>query len=283
MASIISCGSWSPELWDVAGRRQFEKFQADEIRTLPEILPGTLVALVVQRFAGSNFEWLRAMIERSADEIGRTPDDILFRSNPFHLTLVTRLIAKEGIELSPNAVEYLRFLRDALNEGSVSRWQAPALELLLGVPKAKGATIASADFTPRDYLKNFGQVLGDIEDETRCGTKPIALDRTARTLLYAGSSQAIAFDDLADGARALRCLHYVVADDRDRRHEEVLLDAICARQESEGHFGPHGQDLAEQLTRAFACLWAIAEVCSNYRLVWDVAFADGQENALPRD
>jgi hypothetical protein len=135
-------------------------------------------------------------------------------------------------------------------------------------------TSTFADAPLEDYLSNFGQVLGKIECETECGTKKAILGSVPCALLYAGASRAIALDDFTSGARALRCLHYVVADGRDRRHEDVLLDAIGARQEPDGHFGPHDQVLAEQLLRVFACLWAIAEVCSDYRLIRNMAFED---------
>src|SRR5690242_12829561 len=48
---------------------------------------------------------------------------------------------------------------------------------------------------------------------------------------------------------------------------KYYLMRICARQEPEGHFGPrHGKGFDEQLRRAFECLWAIAEVNSDFRL-----------------
>jgi len=101
------------------------------------------------------------------------------------------------------------------------------------------------------------------EDIEKQDLLDLAIDRHF-ALTSERASRAVELDDIADAARALRCLHYVGADDLDQWREEILFDAICARQEPEGHFGPRrGKGFDEQLRRAFECLWAIAEVNSD--------------------
>jgi hypothetical protein len=261
-----------PNLWECALHWRRAKFQSETTLPLAELLVGTLIELVAARSAGLDSNWLRTMTDWCAEEIGRTPGEILFRSNPIRLMCVIRLIARKGIALPPNGAEYLQFLRDVTNDGTVARWQTPALELLLCTRPAQARTTEFTYSTGENYLGNFGRALGEIEHETECGARRATIGPVQRALLYAGASRAVALDDFTSGARALRCFHYVVADDRDRQREEVLLDAICARQEPEGHFGPQDdKGLAEQLLRVFECLWAIAEVSSNFRLFQDLA------------
>ena len=256
-----------PNLWECALHWSRAKFQNETTPPLADLLVGTLIELVAARSAGLDSNRLHTMTELCAEKIGRTPDEILFRSNPIRLMCVIRLIARKGIAPPPNGAEYLQFLRDATNDGTVARWQTPALELLLGTRPTKARTTEFTYSTGKNYLGDFGRTLGEIEYETECGVRQATIGPVQRALLYAGASRAIAFDDFTNGARALRCFHYVVADDRDRHREEVLLGAICARQEREGHFGPQDdKGLAEQLLRVFECIWAIAEVSSNFRL-----------------
>src|ERR1700722_3143045 len=276
MANTETPRSWMPNLWECARHWSRAKFQNERIPPLADLLVETLIELVAARSAGLDSNWLHIMTDRCAEEIGGASDEILFRSNPIRLMCVIRLIARKGIAPPPNGAEYLQFLRDATSDGTVARWQTPALELLLCTRPAKARTTEFTYSAGENYLGDFGRALGEIERETECGARRATICPVRRALLYAGASHAIACDDFTSGARALRCFHYVVTDDRDRQREEVLLDAICARQEPEGHFGPRDdKGLAAQLSRAFDCLWAIAEVSSNFRLFQDLARCNG--------
>jgi hypothetical protein len=108
--------------------------------------------------------------------------------------------------------------------------------------------------------------LNEIENRTAYGTIPAAFTVVGRALLYAGASRAIALDSVSDAARALRCLHYVASGAANRQREIILIDAIGARQEPEGHFGGSGID-HERISRCYDALWAIAETSSDYRLL----------------
>jgi hypothetical protein len=183
MARMASRRSWMPQLWEGARSWHFAQFRNDTIRTFPELLIGTLVGLVVERFTRSSCNLLRIMIHKCADEIGKTPNEVLFRCNPIYVTLAVRLIRKEGIPLAANVLEYLQFVRDAMDDGSVPRWQVPALESLLRTRRAASVTSTVADSPPEDYLSNFGQVLGSIECETEYGTKKAILGLRALSFM----------------------------------------------------------------------------------------------------
>jgi hypothetical protein len=153
---------------------------------------------------------------------------------------------------------------------SLTYWQVPAFELLIPRPLNFNAG-ASFDLDKFDnYTGNFGQILGQIEGETAFGMRRAEVGRVPRTLLYAGASRAISRNDIASGARALRCLNYVTPTGEDRSEVHHLFDAICARQESLGHFGTDANAPGDELRRAFECLWAIAEVGTTYRLFMDL-------------
>src|SRR5262249_2697905 len=109
------------------------------------------------------------------------------------------------------------------------------------------------------------------EGETAFGMRTAEIGQVPRVLLYAGASRAISRNDIASAARALRCLNYVTAPREDRSEVEHLFDAICARQESVGHFGTDANAPEDKLRRVFECLWAIAEVSTPYRLFMDLA------------
>jgi hypothetical protein len=256
-----------PQLWDSS--LSWLRPHLDDITALglTDALVATLVTFVIQRFTRSHDNLLAGVEADCVRAIGAAEDGVLFQCNPVHLVSVLKILSNDGIKISPNAVEYVRFARSIADDKTVARWQAPILRTLFCMDNenAEGEGII---YSPGEsYLANFGWVLGDIECLTDCGARPVTFGQVQRVLLYAGASRAVELDDIADAARALRCLHYVGADDVDQQREEILYDAICARQEPEGHFGPrHGKGFDDQLRRAFECLWAIAEVNSDFRL-----------------
>jgi hypothetical protein len=79
--------------------------------------------------------------------------------------------------------------------------------------------------------------MGPIEEDSAFGMRTTEMGQVPRALLYAGASRAIFHNDVANGARALGCLNYVTASGEDRTEVHQLFDAICAGQESVGHFG----------------------------------------------
>jgi hypothetical protein len=267
MAELRFHREWMPQLWNSS--LSWLGPHLDDITDLglTEALVATLVTFVIQRFTRSHDDLLARVEADCGRAIGAAEDGVLFQCNPIHLVSVLKILSNDGIKISPNAIEYVRFARSIADDETVTRWQAPILRTLFRVDNenAEGEGII---YSPGEsYLANFGRVLGDIECLTDCGARPVTFGQVQRVLLYAGASRAVELDHIADAGRALRCFHYIGADDVDQRRQEILFDAICARQEPEGHFGPrHGKGFDEQLSRAFECLWAIAEVNSDFRL-----------------
>lgn len=267
MADLRFHREWMPQLWDSS--LSWLRPHLDDIAALglTDALVATLVTFVMQRFTPSPDNLLAGVEADCARAIGAAEDDVLFRCNPVHLVSVLKILSNDGIKISSNAIEYVRFARSIADDKTVARWQVPILRTLLCMENLNADGEGIIPSPGESYLANFGQVLGDIECLTDCGARPVTIGQVQRVLLYAGASRAVELDDIADAARALRCLHYVGTDDLDQRREEILFDAICARQEPEGHFGPrHGKGFDEQLLRVFECLWAIAEVNSGLRL-----------------
>jgi hypothetical protein len=262
--------SWLPGLWQSVRHWHLPLFQAEAEYPLPQILLGTLTALLVERISPSSGNILQSMTQKCSHAISNCPDADLYQCNPIQLTLVIRLIEGQGVPLSARAMEYLAYIENAINDGTLFHWQVPAFELLIPRPLNFNAG-ASFDLDKFDnYTGNFGQILGQIEGETAFGMRRAEVGRVPRTLLYAGASRAISRNDIASGARALRCLNYVTPTGEDRSEVHHLFDAICARQESLGHFGTDANAPGDELRRAFECLWAIAEVGTTYRLFMDL-------------
>ncbi|EJL57842.1 hypothetical protein PMI09_00817 [Rhizobium sp. CF122] len=262
--------AWLPGLWESVRNWHFPLFQPEAEYPLPQILLGTLTALLVERISPSSGNILQAMTQKCSHAINSCPEADLYQCNPIQLTLAIRVIEEQGVPASARAREYFSYIEDAINDGSLFRWQVPAFELLIRKSLTFNAG-ASFDLGKFDnYASNFGQILGQIEAETAFGMKTAEIGPVLRTLLYAGGSRAISRNDIASGARALRCLNYVAAVGEDRSEVDHLFDAICARQESLGHFGTDANAPGDELRRVFECLWAIAEVATPYRLFKDL-------------
>lgn len=265
--------AWLPELWQSVRDWHRSIFPGEAEHSLSQILPGTLTALLVEQVSPSADGILQSMAQQCSHVIDNCPDVDLYQCNPIQLTLVIRLIERVGAPVSIRAIDYLNLIGDAINDGSLFYWQVPAFELLVQRPLAPKAA-GSFDLDKFDnYAGNFGQILGQIEGQTGFGTRAAGIEQVPQALLYAGASRAISRNDIAGGARALRCLNYVTAATDGFPEMHHLFDAICARQEPEGHFGDATDTPAEKLRRAFECLWVIAEVSTPYRLFMDLTAA----------
>jgi hypothetical protein len=276
MADADSRREWLPALWQSVRHWHLSLFQGEAEYSLQQTLLGTVTALLVEKMSPCTGDILQSMTQQCSRAISNCPDADLYQCNPIQLTLAIRLIEGQGVQLPARAMEYLTFIGDAINDGRLFHWQVPAFELLVQRPLALKAG-ASFDLDEFDnYAGNFGQILGQIEGETGFGMRAAEIGQVPRTLLYAGASRAMSRNDIASGARALRCLNYVTAASEDLSEVHHLFDAICARQESEGHFGTDANTPAEKLQRVFECLWAIAEVSTPYRLFMDPWVSPGK-------
>jgi hypothetical protein len=274
MANTDIRRAWLPELWEKVRNWHVTLFQTEADFPLPQIVLGTLTALLVERISPSSGNSLQSMTQKCSHAISNCPEADLYQCHPIQLTLAIRLIEAQGVPVDAKATEYLSYIEDALNDGTLFPWQVPAFALL--IRRSLTCNVgASFDLgTIDNYASNFGQILGQIEGTSSFGMRTAEIGQVPRALLYAGASRAISCNDIASGARALRCLNYVTAATEDRSEVDQLFDAICARQEFAGHFGTDAKALGHESRRVFECLWAIAEVSTPYRLFKDVAATD---------
>ncbi|MFG1345504.1 hypothetical protein V5F59_11470 [Xanthobacter autotrophicus DSM 431] len=267
--------AWLPGLWHGVRNWLVPLFQTDAEFPLPQMLLGTLTALLIEKISPSDGNILKMIVQKCSHAIRNCSDADLYQCNPIQLTLAIRLIEGQGVPLAARAMEYLTDIEEAINSGALFHWQVPAFDLLI---RRQLNVSAGAPFdlgTIDHYASNFGQILGQIEGDSAFGMRAADIGPVPRALLYAGASRAMSRNDIASSARALRCLNYVTPANEGSAEVHHLFDAICARQESVGHFGADPKAPGDELRRAFECLWAIAEVSTPYRLFMDVVPPSG--------